>query len=228
MTPADPHDPSPTDPVASDRALLDAHMAGSRTAFAELVSRHTDRLWAVAVGVVRDPDDAADVVQDSLVKAFRSAGSFRGEAAVSTWLHRIVVNTALDLRRRPLHPVGVPPGHTALPDPPDPHDRVADLQTALDVQAALATLPVEQRTALVLVDLNGFSVDEAAQVLQCPVGTVKSRCFRGRRRLAALLAEYDPAGSGRPGERPTARNRDAPEIVPSSQGVTARDEEAPT
>lgn len=171
---------------ADDATLLAAHVAGSPDAFATLVARHQDRLWAVALRTVRDPDDAADVLQDALVKAYRAAGGFRGEAAVATWLHRIVVTTALDLLRR-RRPVPVEPV-----DLPDPVDAVAGREVSMDVEQALAALPPEQRAAVVLVDLQGFGVDEAATVLGCPPGTVKSRCFRGRARLAALLGDYDP------------------------------------
>jgi RNA polymerase sigma-70 factor (ECF subfamily) len=178
-----------------DRALLAAHVAGSPDAFSELVRSHQQRLWAVALRTMRDPDDAADVLQEALIKAFRSAGTFRGEAAVSTWLHRIVMNAAFDaLRRRT--PVPVDTADTA-----DPLDVAGRADTALDIADALARLPADQRAALVLVDLQGFSVDDAAQVLDCPVGTVKSRCFRGRARLAEMLDAY--------------RNRPEPPVVPS-------------
>jgi RNA polymerase sigma-70 factor (ECF subfamily) len=118
---------------------------------------------------------------------------------VTTWLHRIVVTSALDLLRR-RRPAPVEP-----PDVPDPTDATGRRDTALDVAAALAMLPPDQRTAIVLVDLQGFAVAEAAQVLGCPPGTVKSRCFRGRARLAALLAEYDPGvgNRGRAGDVPS-------------------------
>jgi RNA polymerase sigma-70 factor (ECF subfamily) len=169
-----------------DARLLAAHVAGSPDAFAQLVRRHQSRLWAVALRTMRDPDDAADVLQDALLKAHRSAATFRGDAAVTTWLHRIVMNTALDaLRRRP--PVPVEPV-----DLPDPRDATASADIAMDVEAALAALPIEQRAALVLVDLQGFSVEQAAAVLECPAGTVKSRCFRGRAQLARLLVQYGP------------------------------------
>jgi RNA polymerase sigma-70 factor (ECF subfamily) len=194
---------------ADDATLLAAHVAGSPDAFATLVARHQDRLWAVALRTVRDPDDAADVLQDALVKAYRAAGGFRGEAAVSTWLHRIVVTTALDLLRR-RRPVVVEPD-----DLPDPVDTVADSDMAMDVEQALAALPPDQRAAVVLVDLQGFGVDEAARVLGCPPGTVKSRCFRGRARLAALLGDYDP---GR-------RNRQPAADVEPSQAPTGREDE---
>jgi len=204
------HEPG-SDGEPDDAALLAAHVAGSPEAFGLLVRRHQDRLWAVALRTVRDPEDAADVLQDALVKAYRSAASFRGEAAVTTWLHRIVVTTAVDLLRR-RRPLPVEP-----PDVPDPVDAAGRRDTALDVQAALATLPPGQRAAIVLVDLQGFAVTEAAQVLGCPPGTVKSRCFRGRARLAGLLAAYGPPAGQREG------NRERPGDVPSTEEPTRRE-----
>jgi RNA polymerase sigma-70 factor (ECF subfamily) len=90
-----------TGPESSDRDLLDAHLAGDPDAFGVLFTRHRDRLWAVALRTTGNPEDAADALQDAMISAFRRAGSFRGDAAVTTWLHRIVVNACLDrLRRR--------------------------------------------------------------------------------------------------------------------------------
>ncbi len=177
----------------SDADLLAAHVAGSPAAFSELVRRHQNRLWAVALRMVRDPDDAADVVQDALLKAFRRAGTFRGDAAVSTWLHRIVVTTALDSLRAAAR--GDIVAFEAV-DPPDSHDRVAAREAQMDVAAALAELPADQRAAVVLVDIAGFSVHEAAWAMECPPGTVKSRCSRGRSRLATLLAGYAADSDG--------------------------------
>ena len=90
----------------SDQELLRRHVAGDGDAFGELFRRHRDRLWAVALRTVCDPEEAADALQDAMVSAFRRAGDFRGESAVTTWLHRIVVNASLDrLRRRAVRPV---------------------------------------------------------------------------------------------------------------------------
>src|SRR5436305_4769963 len=88
------------DEASEDRALLARHVDGDRAAFGELVRRHQDRLWRVALRTLGNPDDAADAVQDALVSAYRAAAAYRGEAAVTTWLHRIVVNACLDLVRR--------------------------------------------------------------------------------------------------------------------------------
>jgi len=175
----------------SDIELIGAHSTGDPDAFGELVRRHRDRLWAVALRTTGDREEASDALQDALVKAFRAGASsaFRGEAAVTTWLHRIVVNACLDrARRRAVRPAVPLPEHDLPSTGPD---AISGAETALDVAAALATLPVEQRAALVLVDMYGWSVEDAAAVLECPPGTVKSRCARGRARLLPLLGQVD-------------------------------------
>ncbi|HEU5157569.1 MAG TPA: RNA polymerase sigma factor SigM [Streptosporangiaceae bacterium] len=172
-----------------DKELLVRHAQGDPHAFAELVQRHRDRMWAVALRTLGDPDEAADALQDAFLSAYRAVGRFRGEAAVTTWLHRIVINACLDrLRRQSIRPA-VPMGDDATLDAVAPKnaDPTALHEVALDVTAALRKLPPEQRAALILVDMMGYGVDEAARVLDVPNGTVKSRCARGRARLAPLL-----------------------------------------
>ena len=182
----------------SDAELIAAHCAGDPDAFGELFRRHRDRMWAVAVRTCGDREMAADAVQDGFLAAFRRADSFRGEAAVTTWLHRIVVNACLDRlrRRRPTTPL---PEYDSL-DLADRRDDHASTESALDVRAALAQLPEGQRLALVLVDMHGLGVTEAAQVLGVAEGTVKSRCARGRADLAELLG-VDPRSGAHPGNR---------------------------
>jgi RNA polymerase sigma-70 factor (ECF subfamily) len=173
-----------TEPEDADRALLTAHVEGDKHAFDQLIRLHRQRMWAVAVRTLGDPEEAADAVQDACLSAYRAAASFRGDSRVTTWLHRIVVNASLDrARRRAVRPT-VP-----LPDQPVPdrRDLLAEREVALGVQDALQALPEDQRVAIVLVDLEGFSVDDAAAILGVPAGTVKSRCFRGRARLAVSL-----------------------------------------
>lgn len=170
----------------SDADLLARHLAGQPDAFGALFARHRDRLWAVALRTTSSPEDAADALQDAMVSAFRRAGSFRGEAAVTTWLHRIVVNACLDLhRRRRTKPTTT--WIESLHEQPGDTDDMANRELQIEVERALAALPEDQRAAIVLVDVQGYSVEDAAQILQCPPGTVKSRCFRGRARLAAAL-----------------------------------------
>jgi RNA polymerase sigma-70 factor (ECF subfamily) len=176
----------------TDAELLAAHVAGDPTAFEEVVRRHRDRLWAVALRTTGDPEEAADALQDALISAFRRADQFRGDSAVTTWLHRIVVNASLDrLRRRAVRfAQPLPDDNDDLPGAvvADPTDHLDRRMTQLVVTAALAELPDDQRNAVLLVDVEGWSVEEAARMLDCPEGTVKSRCFRGRAKLAKRLA----------------------------------------
>src|SRR5271154_4588666 len=174
----------------SDAELLRRHVAGDDQAFGELFRRHRDRLWAVALRTVCDPEEAADALQDAMVSAFRRAGDFRGESAVTTWLHRIVVNASLDrLRRRAVRPAlsaGDELAFEALGAQEGDPARATD--TRLDVDAALRILPPQQRAALVVVDMLGFSVADAAVILGISPGTVKSRCARARARLLPHVA----------------------------------------
>src|SRR5215469_3832701 len=213
--------PDPGQPGRSDAELLRRHVAGDPDAFGELFRRHRDRLWAVALRTLHDPDDAADALQEAMISAFRRAAEFRGDAAVTTWLYRIVVNACLDqLRRRAVRPTVPADDEAALdalglrqggpaPDPAPASD------TALDVEAALQTLPAGQRAALVLVDMLGYSVAMAADVLGVSPGTVKSRCARGRARLLPHLAHLrDSRASPDP-----PRNQTSTGYVSPSQGA---------
>jgi RNA polymerase sigma-70 factor (ECF subfamily) len=175
--------------VVPDKELLARHVQGDPHAFGEIVQRHRDRMWAVALRTLGDPDEAADALQDAFLSAFRAAGRFRGDAAVTTWLHRIVVNACLDrLRRKTLRPAVSMGDDEALDSlAPKSADPTSRHEVSLDVSAALQQLPFEQRAALILVDMMGYAVDDAARVLDVPSGTIKSRCARGRARLAPLL-----------------------------------------
>ncbi|MPZ61177.1 MAG: RNA polymerase sigma factor SigM [Propionibacteriales bacterium] len=182
-----------TDDDLSDETLLSRHVAGDPDAFGVLFARHRDRLWAIALRTLGNREDAADALQDAMISAFRRAEGFRGGSAVTTWLHRIVVNACLDhVRRakvRSADPLPEDPERVtalAAQTQPDPVDQLTDRGAVL---AALRTLPEDQRAALVLVDMEGYSVAEAAQMLDCAPGTIKSRCARGRARLHPHLAD---------------------------------------
>ena len=174
-------------PDCSDKELMHRHTHGDPDAFGELFRRHKDRMWGVALRTCGNPDLAADAVQDAFLSAFRRSDSYRGEAAVTTWLHRITVNACLDRLRR-IKPTSELPEF----DLTDGADAPRDVGIRLTVQEALAQLPEQQRAALVLVDMYAVPVAEAAQILEVAEGTVKSRCFRGRAALAQILAEKDP------------------------------------
>ncbi|BFU47997.1 RNA polymerase sigma factor SigM [Krasilnikovia sp. MM14-A1004] len=222
MTPQRDAHPGSEPLTPSDAELLRAHVDGDPDAFGELVRRHRDRLWAVALRTIGDREEAADAVQDALLSAHRAAARFRGESAVTTWLHRIVVNASLDrLRRRQSHPtVPLPDGSRAddTPTAPEPAAPVQDHDTALVVRAALGDLPADQRAAIVLVDVQGYAVAEAATILGVAEGTIKSRCARGRARMALALAHLR-AGGGDNGHD-AGGNRTGVDRVPSGSGVT--------
>ncbi|WP_405479827.1 RNA polymerase sigma factor SigM [Streptomyces sp. NBC_00009] len=209
---------------ASDQDLLTRHVAGDKDAFGELVRRHRDRLWAVALRTLGDREEAADAVQDALVSAYRAAHTFRGQSAVTTWLHRITVNACLDRARKTASRKTSPVEDTErLEQLLEPHESAAAPAERNDLHRelfeALGTLPVDQRAALVLVDMQGYPVAEAARVLGVPTGTVKSRCARGRARLLPLVTHLrtdngeNPSGKNPPPEAP-GRNRTQGTPVP--------------
>ena len=189
-----------------DRDLLSAHCAGDPDAFGELFRRHRDRMWAVALRTTADPEMAADAVQEAFIAAFRGAGSFRGEAAVTTWLHRIVVNACLDRLRRSKPVVPLPEADLRLLA--DTHDHHHSVDVRLDIQAALDQLPETQRMALILVDMHGLSIAEAASIQNVAEGTIKSRCSRGRAAMVPLL------GLGEPSDTPEERGGKEPMASP--------------
>lgn len=172
----------PSGDTRTDAELLTAHIDGDPDAFSELVSRHRDRLWAVALRTTGDPEEAADALQDALISAFRRASSFRGESAVTTWLHRIVVNASFDrLRRRSVRQASpIPEDEVGVSAPVvgNNHDAIEAAELRWEITRALAELPEAQREAVYLIDVEGYSIEEAAGILDCPTGTVKSRCSR--------------------------------------------------
>jgi RNA polymerase sigma-70 factor (ECF subfamily) len=169
---------------ASDRDLVAAHLAGDGgAAYTVLYRRHRDRVFAVCLGLTGDQDRAADVTQEVFVRLVTRLGSFDGRAAFTTWLHRVTVNACYDDLRR----------HRPIPveDPSAEGDRSGvappDVAARLDLLAALQSLGEDQRTAVVLHDVEGFEYHEIAEVTGVPIGTVKSRIARGRLRLASIL-----------------------------------------
>ncbi|WP_255949460.1 RNA polymerase sigma factor SigM [Streptomyces odontomachi] len=203
----------------TDKALLARHVAGDPDAFGELVRRHRDRLWAVALRTLGDREEAADAVQDALVSAYRAAHTFRGQSAVTTWLHRITVNACLDRARKVASRKTSPVDDTErLEHLLEPHEEASAPAERKDLHrqlmAAMRTLPPEQRAALVLVDMQGYPVAEAAGILDVATGTVKSRCARGRARLLPLLSHL----------RPTA---DSGDDIPPQRGASGSSEEGP-
>ncbi|MCM3297414.1 RNA polymerase sigma factor SigM [Streptomyces pseudogriseolus] len=207
----------------SDQDLLTRHVEGDPDAFGEIVRRHRDRLWAVALRTLGDREEAADAVQDALVSAYRAAHTFRGQSAVTTWLHRITVNACLDRARKAASRKTAPVDDTErLEQLLEPHESASAPAERNDLHRqlieAMGTLPPDQRAALVLVDMQGYPVAEAARILDVPTGTVKSRCARGRAKLLPLLTHLRPGGSGDEEHRGRGRNRKGGTSVPPAAG----------
>ncbi|NEC48048.1 RNA polymerase sigma factor SigM [Actinospica acidiphila] len=207
----------------SDHDLLTRHVEGDADAFGEIVRRHRDRLWAVALRTLGDREEAADAVQDALVSAYRAAHTFRGQSAVTTWLHRITVNACLDRARKAASRKTAPVDDTErLEQLLEPHESASAPAERNDLHRqlieAMGTLPPDQRAALVLVDMQGYPVAEAARILDVTTGTVKSRCARGRARLLPLLTHLRPGGTGEEEHRGRGRNRKGGTSVPPAAG----------
>jgi RNA polymerase sigma-70 factor (ECF subfamily) len=170
------------------------HVAGDPDAFGLLVRRHRDRMWAVAIRTLSEPEEAADALQEAFISAFRRADTFRGDAKVTTWLHRIVVNACLDRMRRrrgrAADPLPENEDRAAVLAGPAEQDPAEVRERRIDVLNALKQINSDQRSALVLVHMEGYSIEEAAAILDCAPGTVKSRCARGRARLLPLLRHW--------------------------------------
>lgn len=174
--------------------LIERSRRGDPGAYDQIVGAYQDRIYSLAYRITGNREDASDAAQDAFLKAYRHLRAFGGRAAFSTWLHRIAVNAALDIvRRRPHQPLV--PLEMDVGDPvEDPAERVVRRDVQRRIHRAIAGLPLEQRTAIVLRDLHGHSYEEIASMLQIPLGTVRSRISRGREMLRAALADLAPAG----------------------------------
>lgn len=176
-------------------------LKGSRTRqglpddFDGLVEEHHRRIYNVCLRMMRNPQDAMDMTQEAFLKAWRARESFMGQSSVTTWLHRVAVNTCLDeLRKRKkqaalsvqeLSESGWEPADDAAGDFAS---RVVDKEA---VSAALAELPPDHRAVLVLRDVEGYSYEELARILDCPVGTVRSRLNRARANMMKILSAME-------------------------------------
>ena len=176
----------------SDTALIERYLRGDVSAFNDLMRSHEDRVFAICLRMLRDREAALDATQETFITVFRKVDRFSGHSAFSTWLYRVAVNTCYDqARRRGRRPT------EPLPEDGGPADE--GTATALDsaelrpdLERALAGLPPDFRAAVVLCDAEGLALQTAAEILGVPVGTVKSRVFRGRRLLAEALGNLRP------------------------------------
>jgi RNA polymerase sigma-70 factor, ECF subfamily len=174
---------------AQDAALLARVADGDHAAFTQVMEAHQERVFSVCLRVLSDREMALDATQDTFLTAFRKAHQFKGNSAVGTWLYRIAVNTCYDMLRRAKRRATDPlPEHLEFVDR-GAENEVTSAAHRNEILQALAKLPPEFRAAVVLSDIEGLPLSEVALALGVPVGTVKSRVFRGRRLLAQYLGE---------------------------------------
>jgi RNA polymerase sigma-70 factor (ECF subfamily) len=182
----------------ADLLLVERVQSGDREAFGLLVSKYQRKLLRLVMRLVRDPAEAEDVTQEAFIKAYRALPNFRGDSAFYTWLYRIGVNTAKNWlvangRRMPLmseivddDTEGIEEG-ILLRDDATPDRVLMSRQIGETVNAAMDGLPEDLRTAISLREIEGLSYEEIAQVMDCPIGTVRSRIFRAREAIATRL-----------------------------------------
>lgn len=188
---------SSDDNSPSDAELVAATQGGDRQAFGTLVERHQERLFNTLLRVLGSADDAREVLQDAFVQAYSKLDTFRGSAQFYTWMYRVALNLACSHRRRTKRrrsEVSVDALKTSVGQEPLDHEGTAEEQMlraeqAEQVQAALLKLSAEHRQVLVLRELEDYSYESIAEILELPVGTVRSRLFRARMQLKGFLDE---------------------------------------
>jgi RNA polymerase sigma-70 factor (ECF subfamily) len=188
-----------------DRALARAVQNGDRAAFRQLYDAYHRRAFAVALGVVKNPEDALDIVQDAFVKVHKHIEGFQGSSSFYTWLYRIVMNLSIDhvrrskkskevdyddgVARQELEAGGANGATRALPRM-NPGENALRRELSDTIQKALATLPEYHRAVIVLREVEGLSYEEMAEVLEVPKGTIMSRLFHARRKMQEALRDY--------------------------------------
>jgi len=178
--------------VQEDARLIEESLAGRTAAFGDLVTKYQDRLFNSVMHVVGSAEEAQDVVQDSFVQAFVNLESFKRNSAFYTWLYRIAFNVAISRRRRKRPTISIDQtreatGMDPVDDGPSPEHRMEQQDRCDMVRQALKKLPEPFRTVLVLREMDGFDYETIADMLDLPVGTVRSRLHRARMQMKELL-----------------------------------------
>jgi RNA polymerase sigma-70 factor (ECF subfamily) len=187
--------------MSSDEELLAESRQGKLAAFQELVEKYQRRMFAVAYGILSNREDALDAVQEALIKAYRSLPDFKGESSFYTWLYRITVNAAIDIARKAgrheevefREELDVDEEKGDFPIAPvseNPAERLVRKELGELIERAILSLPVDQRTAIVLREMEGLSYKEIAEIMKCSEGTVMSRLHYGRKKLQELLEPH--------------------------------------
>jgi RNA polymerase sigma-70 factor (ECF subfamily) len=191
-----------------DRALIESAQRGDKAAFKKLVQRHQRRAFAIALGLLRDEQDAREVVQEAFLRVYRGLDSFHGGSSFFTWLYRIVTNLSIDLMRKPARrDAELDPNREIdeadIPllsriDGADPLDVLRRAEIRNKLEAALEALPIYHRGVIVMREVEGLSYEEMAEAMGVSKGTIMSRLFHARQKLQRALADcYAEEGPAR-------------------------------
>jgi RNA polymerase sigma-70 factor (ECF subfamily) len=197
-----------------DRELIERAQRGDQAAFRSLVERHQRRAFVMAMGLVRDENDARELVQDAFLRVYKGLGSFQGGSSFFTWLYRIVMNLAIDLMRKPGRrdlelqenqstDEGAELALVSRIDGADPLDVIRRREIAGRIQEALDALPPYHRGVILMREVDGMSYEEMAQAMGVSKGTIMSRLFHARQKLQRALADCyaEEGGAARPEDR---------------------------
>ncbi len=178
-----------------EKALVSQAAQGDAAAFEELMRQHEGRIYAVALRMCGNREDAQDCSQEAMIRIFRALKNFKGQSSFATWVYRITTNTCLDeLRRRKIRSASsldslLDTGWSPADEGEGPEDHSMRSEQRHALEKAIQALPIDMRTAIVLRDIQGFSYDQIATMLDANVGTIKSRISRGREKLRTVLVE---------------------------------------
>ena len=179
----------------NEQKLIERASGGDPAAFNQLMAMHEKRMYAVALRMFANREDAQDCLQEAMLRIYRAIGGFKGQSSFSTWVYRITMNTCLDeLRRKKNRPSTsldnlLDQGWSPSDGDNAPERRAIQSETSKTLAGAIRELPEDMRSAIVLRDLQGYSYDEIAQMLDVNVGTIKSRISRGREKLREKLSK---------------------------------------
>lgn len=179
----------------NEQKLIEKASGGDPSAFNRLMANHEKKMYAVALRMFANREDAQDCLQEAMLRVYRSIGTFKGQSSFSTWLYRITMNTCLDELRRKKNKQStsldslLDQGWSPADEESTPEKHAVRSEVRREIQSAIRELPEDMRSAVVLRDIQGFAYDEIAQMLNVNVGTIKSRISRAREKLRGKLHE---------------------------------------
>ena len=190
-----------SDTTPNDTELVRRSLAGEEEAFQQLVLKYQQKVYGVALGILRSHEDALDVAQEVFIKAYNKLGRFRGGSAFYTWLYRIAVNLAIDCRRKKMKVGTVDFDEEILDDDKrsdfkqsniryNPRTMAEGTELRQQIMAAIESLPPDQKATIMLRELEDMSYEDIAKVMKCSKGTVMSRLHYGRKKLQEILRDY--------------------------------------